>query len=493
MGLRACGLAGLRACGLAVILIHSSGNAQAQSSLIKPITHFVEGAFKAEIRSRNDFPEALGTGSCKVEITGYEGTDIRLIVRLSKKPTNCMFADLKFILGEKSYALDGLDDNFIQRSNGAYSWQENKGEDAWMSFYIGSRLPSNALQNSTGSFGVYEYLCNDQSCLTSPNIIQSDVEPLVAAAKAAAKEKEAILQAEKAKLQREIDASIQRCDGDRQCRFNAFHQLGIVACGKPKLSFDYMEALPTYKGGCENGQASGWGFAYADRGYIFGNFKNGKLEGYGSYAVSECIDQGFFGCRSSRLREYTGWFKDSDRQLECRSTKHCEDIQKTIDLVNSAQKSGRCEIIQTSITKADTRDQSSYKHYLESCMTERVFNGFVSGKSARAMYLGAVDYEDKGERSRAKTIYREITKRFPNAQEALLASQRLTRLSDVEAVESSNSNASSRAESAALGLRTQNYEQCKGEEISCYSRCDQIKNSSAQSSCKSSCFKGCQR
>jgi hypothetical protein len=121
------------------------------------------------------------------------------------------------------------------------------------------------------------------------------------------------------------------------------------------------------------------------------------------------------------------------------------------------------------------------------------FSATLRSSSPRPMYLAAVRMEDSGDRGKAKTVYRELMKRFPNAQETLLASQRLTRLGDVEAVESASSSAAARTESAAQGLRSQNYQQCISEESSCYSRCSDIRNSSAASSCRSGCFKGCKQ
>jgi hypothetical protein len=137
------------------------------------------------------------------------------------------------------------------------------------------------------------------------------------------------------------------------------------------------------------------------------------------------------------------------------------------------------------------RERREYESKL--AKEEAEFNTLLRSASPRALFLSAVRFEDAGDRGKAKTVYRELMKRFPNAQETLLASQRLTRLGDVEAVESASSNAAARSESAAQGLRSQNYQQCMAEESSCYSRCSDIRNSSAASSCRNGCFRGCKQ
>jgi hypothetical protein len=133
-----------------------------------------------------------------------------------------------------------------------------------------------------------------------------------------------------------------------------------------------------------------------------------------------------------------------------------------------------------------TRDRERGEYEAQRAKEEAIFNTLLRSHNPRMMYLSAVQLEDSGDRGKAKTVYRELMKRFPNAQETLLASQRLTRLGDVEAVESSNSNAAANTRSAADVVRTQNYEQCQNERNACYQRCGQLRGV-AESRCTAGC------
>lgn len=132
------------------------------------------------------------------------------------------------------------------------------------------------------------------------------------------------------------------------------------------------------------------------------------------------------------------------------------------------------------------RAEKERKEYeARNARNEAAYNQVLNATTPRAMYLGAIGYEDKGERSRAKEIYRGILKRFADSQEALLASQRLTRLGDVEAMESSASRAANAAYDAASQTREANYQQCINERSACFSRCSSLK--SGRSTCESGC------
>ena len=102
------------------------------------------------------------------------------------------------------------------------------------------------------------------------------------------------------------------------------------------------------------------------------------------------------------------------------------------------------------------------------------------------MYLAATGYEDQGEGGLAKTVYRAVVKRFPESQEALLASQRLTRLGDVEAVESASDRAAEAQRNAAQRVLDGNYQQCMNELQACRSGFSSL-NGSARSRCENSC------
>jgi hypothetical protein len=125
-------------------------------------------------------------------------------------------------------------------------------------------------------------------------------------------------------------------------------------------------------------------------------------------------------------------------------------------------------------------DREQAENDARSAKNEVAFNKLLRTASPRQMYLGAIKYEDGGDRGRAKTVYRELLKRHASSQEALLASQRLMRLSDVEAVEASNSR-------AAYEVQNQNYKQCQNDRNACFGRCSGIKDYSAKSSCQNGC------
>ncbi|MBK7002175.1 MAG: hypothetical protein IPH35_20130 [Rhodoferax sp.] len=132
----------------------------------------------------------------------------------------------------------------------------------------------------------------------------------------------------------------------------------------------------------------------------------------------------------------------------------------------------------------EAREQDEQRKYAqEKRRQEDAFNALLRSPNPRQMYLSAVQLDDSGDKGKAKTVYRELLKRHPSSQEALLASQRLTRLSDVEAVEASNS----RAASAISDVQNQNYQQCMNNRNACYGRCSGIKNYSARSDCQNGC------
>ena len=124
--------------------------------------------------------------------------------------------------------------------------------------------------------------------------------------------------------------------------------------------------------------------------------------------------------------------------------------------------------------------EAQRKYAQEQSRKEDVFNALLRSANPRQMYLSAVQFEDTGEKGRAKTVYRELLKRHSSSQEALLASQRLMQLSDVEAVQASNNR-------AAYEVQNQNFKQCQSDRNACFARCSNVKGSSAQSTCQNGC------
>ena len=122
-----------------------------------------------------------------------------------------------------------------------------------------------------------------------------------------------------------------------------------------------------------------------------------------------------------------------------------------------------------------------------SCRSEAAFARARNAKDPQAIYLAASRYESDGERGRAKTLYRLIVDKFETSPIALKAADRLTRLADVEAVETSNSNAAYQVQRSHEETRQSNYQQCINEYSACQSRCDSLGSSSSRSSCRSGC------
>lgn len=135
----------------------------------------------------------------------------------------------------------------------------------------------------------------------------------------------------------------------------------------------------------------------------------------------------------------------------------------------------------------------SYNH--DQCMYDSLFKS----RDPQQMYLAAGQYESKGKISDAKQVYKDIVSRFPISAFAVKATDRLTKMSDVEAVERSNRAAAEAIErsnqSAAYGaaaavdrLRSQNYNQCMNDRTACWSRCRSLyKKWSDQDSCQNAC------
>ena len=244
-----------------------SNVAYTQTTLIKSYSE-IKSTQLSPIRLPVNGPNIIGTGKCKTEIVGYETSETLLLVKIKYQldSHNCYFTDLRFILNGKSYKLDGLSDKDFERKNGkTYSWKYEfwkKEPETWIWFYVGERLAQDALEKASASFGIFEYLCGDQSCLTDPRI--------------------------------------------------------------------------------------------------------------------DIIKSNIF--------------------LDIEARRALDEAQKPM---REAEKR---------IAKAESE-----------------FNALLRSRSPRAMYLSAVSLEDSGDRSKAKTVYRKLIDRFPNAQETLLASQRLTR------------------------------------------------------------------
>lgn len=180
-----------------------------------------------------------------------------------------------------------------------------------------------------------------------------------------------------------------------------------------------------------------------------------------------------------------GWWQDDKFVRGCDSKDACEKLLKLEPLILKAKNEFRCEDAKKLNQELEAVNAGIF--YFDSCVSERKFNNLVKSKDPQEMYLAAGRYESDGERSRAKTIYRQIVDQFSKNPIAIKAADRLMRLADVEAVESSNQNAAYRAESAHNQSREASYQQCMNNLNACYNSCDRLRDSSSRSNCKSGC------
>jgi hypothetical protein len=119
----------------------------------------------------------------------------------------------------------------------------------------------------------------------------------------------------------------------------------------------------------------------------------------------------------------------------------------------------RLEMYRDGVVACFNRNDRVYQD--SACTSEaRAYTG-----TARETYLAASKAEDQGNRNKALTLYRLVVERHGNSQEALMASQRLGRIRDVEAVERSNSDALHQSQ------RNQ-YDQCIRQQMACFNRCN---------------------
>jgi hypothetical protein len=249
-----------------------------------------------------------------------------------------------------------------------------------------------------------------------------------------------------------------------------------------------------YSGGCFEGLADGKGNANGRDKYL-GEFKQGNKHGFGTYDnndnntkyVGEFKNdkKSGFGIMTGKY-ELTGLWENEGIIRRCSSKASCEAdirlealIPKLTPLIRNAESGFRCEEAKRINQELEAVNAGIFS--FDSCVSERKFNSLVMGSDPQSMYLAAGRYESDGERSRAKTIYRQIVDRFSKNPLAIKASDRLTRLADVESVESSNSNAAYQVERSNNQSREASYQQCMNRYSACMNSCNY----------KTSCTGGC--
>ncbi len=160
--------------------------------------------------------------------------------------------------------------------------------------------------------------------------------------------------------------------------------------------------------------------------------------------------------------------------------------QAARDLAQKYMESLNCEAGKK-LSETGAEDERPHFNF-ESCQAERKFEAVKKTRDPQALYLSAVRYESEGERSKAKTIYLLIMERFSTGPMAIKSADRLAALTDVQAIESSNSSrehatrqASQDAERRASDLKrsverasseagSRAYQACRIEMDSCYSK-----------------------
>lgn len=263
-----------------------------------------------------------------------------------------------------------------------------------------------------------------------------------------------------------------------------------------------------WSGDCKNGRISGPGtLAWYKNGKFSsqeeGNFIDGKLQGEGadtlangdSYA-GDYVDTMFQGfgvfkhacCGPNSCPERCvkrGWWQDGQLQHACASREACQKIATLARLVRKAESELRCD----DARKLDQELKALDRGVLDyaTCARERQFNLTLKSGDPQEMYLAAGRYESDGERSRAKAVYRRIVERFSRHPMAVKATDRLTRLADLEATEAASQNAINRIEGVQRDARNASYEQCQNRFFACQNSCDGLRDYSSRSSCHSGC------
>ena len=305
------------------------------------------------------------------------------------------------------------------------------------------------------------------------------------------------------------------CSSDNACaEMKAEFATPIVNC-----KVNDVDINQEYRGECRNGLAHGKGRAKG-RDVYFGEFKDGNTHGQGTYtwATGDSYEgswvngerihgkykgkngtyegdflnknyQGFgvykYSCSCSFWSCETctdkGWWLNGKLARSCDSKDACEKLNRLEPQIRKAEKEFRCEEAKKLNQELEAVNASAF--YFDSCVSERRFNALQRSNDPQEMYLAAGRYESDGERSRAKTIYRQIVDRFAKNPIAIKATDRLTRLADVESVESVG--AANR--DAVNSVNRRNAEQCQNNRLACFSGCQIHKNYSQRTSCENGC------
>lgn len=474
--------------------------------------------------------KTVGAGTCKGTVGPVWTTDEGVVVESTlENPKACSFKSLILHVARRNYLLTNVDGAFEKSGrSGNYLFRQMPG---LLFFSTDSVLDAASFSSP---WGVWEHECRDSSCYSDSAIVDAAKSEAKLQQDRAAAEKERLdaqalrqraavcvsaLVPNPSPLPNETTQFYGECEaGKGKAGLTMWLQSGVpfsVSCLRDGKYQDmeqcatYFPLLPAYcktsnyQGQCKNGVPDGVGFMSrgesGDRQSWNGQFRQGAGHGYVRY-VHNTRSCGFFGGCDGSINEYNAWFEGGQQVLRCEGgPQGCQKALAAEPVYQNARAAAdglRCDEAQALDRKAqamdgqahsDTSRQNGERISYSSCRSEAQFARARNAKDPQAIYLAASRYESDGERGRAKSLYRLIVDKFETSPIALKAADRLTRLADVEAVETSNSNAAYQVQRSQEDARQSNYQQCINEYSACQSRCDSLGSSSSRSSCRSGC------
>lgn len=272
---------------------------------------------------------------------------------------------------------------------------------------------------------------------------------------------------------------------------------------------NYINYLPnscttgSYRGQCKNGIPDGVGVrAWKDGDGIVdfigvsGQYKNGKLSGYGTYSIIRRC--GAFGC-SGGSSTYHAWYSNDVEQFRCDGGPDgCikkKDAEPLFLKAEQLAKNFKCEEALKYDREGQSKDgqkhDSDYTNgariSFSSCVAERTLNSHLASKNPQSMYLAAGQYERDGNTYYAKKVYNSLIHKFPNSQWSIKANDRLLNIKS----DSDASNRQSEFESNRRYEREKDAQSCRNRKSSCWSSCSDIKDYTRRSNCQSGCQSIC--
>lgn len=463
----------------------------------------------------------LGRGGCKGTQGPVWAANGGVVVQIGwERLGGCSFQNLLLHTAGKNYDMTEVDGSFQKTAKGYYRLARDAGL-----VYFKTAKPLSAAEVDA-NFGLWENLCTDENCFTDVSV----VEPAKAQMKV--QETEALRQRAAACVNavvpnpnpqpNETTQFYGECESGKGksgltvwLQANEPYELSCLIDGKytergrPEVDqcARYFPLLPryckvaSYVGQCQSGVPDGVGIMVDGEGRKSwnGQFRKGTSAGH-TWFVHNTRSCGWFGGCEGDVTSYSAWFDAGKEVLRCGGgPQGCQKALAAEPVYKNARAAAdalRCDealaldrkaqAMDAQVHSQSDRDNGARVDYAY-CSREAQFARARNAKDPQAIYLAASRYESDGERSRAKTLYRLIVDKFETSPIALKAADRLTRLADVEAVESSNSNAAYQVQRSQEEARQSNYQQCINEYSACQSRCDSLGSSSSRSSCRSGC------